>query len=367
MTSKTFKCIIAKHFTSKLVIQDVVKKMGVRLKDIAQRVGKSVTTVSRALNDYDDVGVETKAEIVRVADEMGYSPNTLAQRLQKRRSDTIGLIIPTPPERFADPFFTELLAAVGDKASERGYDMLVSTQPPGEQELMTYRKMLEGRLVDGFIVARTHRQDARIEYLAMQGFPFVVFGSVEGDIEFPFIDVDGEHGMRLIAGHLYESGCRNVACIAPHSDFSFASCRMEGLQDGLAERGLQLKEENIRTGDLSQSSGYEHARDFLNKTDSPDAIASCNDLMAFGAIHAAQELGLVVGKDVCITGFDDVPTAEHAHPPLTTVHQPVREVGGMVCEMLVKLISGEKLVREHILLQPTLVVRQSCGEILNRN
>lgn len=341
--------------------------MGVRLKDIAQRVGKSVTTVSRALNDYDDVGVDTKAEIIRVAEEMGYSPNTYAQRLQKRRSDTIGLIIPTPPERFADPFFTELLAAVGDKASELGYDMLVSPQPPGDQELMTYRKMLEGRLVDGFIVARTRRQDTRIEYLARQGFPFVVFGSVEGDSEFPFIDVDGEHGMRLIADHLYESGCRNVACIAPHPQFMFASCRMQGLQDGLAERGLQLKEENIRTGDLSQKSGYDNARDLLNKTDSPDAIASCNDLMAFGAIHAAQELGLTVGKDVCITGFDDVPTAEHSHPPLTTVHQPVREIGGLICEMLVERICGESLEKEHIILKPSLVVRHSCGEILNQN
>jgi LacI family transcriptional regulator len=341
--------------------------MGVRLKDIAQRVGKSVTTVSRALNDYDDVSDETKAEITRLAEEMGYSPNTLAQRLQKRSSDTIGLIIPTSPARFEDPFFSELLAAVGDKASKLGYDLLVSTQPPGNQELLAYRKMLEGRQVDGFIVARTRRQDVRIEYLLAQEFPFVVFGCVEGEIDFPYVDVDGEYGMRLIADYLFESGCRSIACIAPDPQFSFALCRLKGLQDGLARHDLHIHAGDIKTGDLTQHSGYKNGRDLLSQPRPPDAIASCNDLMAFGAMRAAQELGLIVGKDVCVTGFDDVPMAEHSHPPLTTVHQPVHKIGGLICEMLIKRMSGEELEQEQIVLRPSLVIRQSCAVNFGKN
>ena len=112
--------------------------MPVTLKEIASRVGKSITTVSRALHDYDDVSSETKEEVWRVAREIGYQPNTLAQRLQKQSSDTIGLIIPTFGPRFSDPFFSEVLAGIGNKANTLGYDLLVSTHSPGAQELEAY-------------------------------------------------------------------------------------------------------------------------------------------------------------------------------------------------------------------------------------
>jgi len=341
--------------------------MSVTLKDIALQVGKSVTTVSRALNGYDDVGVDTKAEIIRIAKEMGYRPNTLAQRLQKRRTDTIGLIIPTSPGRAEDPFFTELLTSIGNKASLLGYDLLVSTQPPGDPELSAYRRMLEGRQVDGFILARTRLQDERIEYLSKQNFPFVVFGRVEERNNFPFVDVDGEYGMRLIADHLFKAGCRNIACIAVNPQYAFALCRKKGLQDRLADLGLILREENIKIGDLSQRSGYEKAKELLSQPNPPDAIAACNDLMALGVLRAVQEAGLVVGKDVCVTGFDDIPMAEHSHPPLTTIHQPINIVGALICEMLVHSIRDEKMAQVHVVLEPSLVGRQSCGEMHTRN
>ncbi len=115
-------------------------------------------------------------------------------------------------------------------------------------------------------------------------------------------------------------------------------------------------------GDLTQRSGYEKASELLDRSDRPNAIAACNDLMAFGAMRAAQERGLAIGRDIAITGFDDIPLAENTHPPLTTVHQPIYKIGGMVCEMLIKLILSQPLQEEHIILQPNLVIRQSCGE-----
>ena len=335
--------------------------MPVTLKDIAQRVGKSVTTVSRALHDYDDVSPETKAMVTRVAKEMEYSPNTLAQRLQKRRSDTIGLIIPASGTRHSDPFFSELLAGISNTAHDMGYDLLVDTKPPGEQELNAYRKMLEGRRVDGYIVARTRRHDPRINYLLNGDIPFVAFGCTEGDNPFPYVDEDGAHGMRLVAEHLVSLGHRRIACIAPDPELSFAACRVHGLRQGLSEHGIRLSEAYVKNGDLSQQSGYDQARELLNMSEPPTAIAACNDLMAFGAIRAAQERGLIVGQNIAITGFDDIPMAEHSHPPLTTVHQPVYKIGGMVCEMLIKVICEEALEQKHIILKPLLVIRQSCG------
>lgn len=335
--------------------------MAVTIKDIAERVGKSVTTVSRALHGYDDVSPETKALVKRVADEMGYTPNILAQRLQKQSTETIGVILPTFGPRFSDPFFSEFLAGVGNKASEIGYDMLVSTRAPGEEEMQAYRRIVQGRRVDGLIVLRTRRIDNRILYLCEKKFPFIAFGRTEDGCDFPYVDEDGEFGMQLIAEHLIKLGHKRIACIAPSPDLMFAHHRLKGFSTGLEKHGFQLAEDCIRIGDLTQNGGYKQARKLLDLSTPPTAIAACNDLMALGAISAAQDLGLNVGREIAITGFDDIPMAEHSHPSLTTVHQPVYKIGAMVCEMLIKRILGNCLDQDHIILKPSLRIRQSCG------
>lgn len=335
--------------------------MPATLKEIARRTGKSITTVSRALAGYDDVSPETKALVRRVAEELGYTPNLLARRLQKRRSDTIGLILPTFGPRFSDPFFSEFLAGVGNMAAEHGYDLLVSTQPPGDRELAVYRQKVQSRQVDGFVLVRTRRQDARIRYLCEIGFPFVAFGRTECELDFPFVDVDGIQGMRLIAEHLIGLGHRRIACLAPPPDLLFAEHRLIGLRQALADHGLELPESLIVLGDLTQKSGYQATMRLLDGPQPPTAIAACNDLMALGAMSAIQERGLVVGRDVAVTGFDDIPMAEHSHPPLTTVHQPIYQIGKTVCEMLIRLLQGQEVAPRQVILAPRLMVRQSCG------
>jgi DNA-binding LacI/PurR family transcriptional regulator len=331
----------------------------VTLKDIARETGKSITTVSRALNDYGDVSVETKALVLRVAEELGYTPNTLAQRLQKQRTDTIGLIIPTFGPRFSDPYFSEILAGIGNRAAQFGYDLLVSTHAPGEDELVAYRGAIYSRRVDGFILVRTRRKDARVECLQEANFPFVAFGRSEGELDFPFVDEDGTYGMKLVAMHLASQGHKRIACIAPPPELMFAHYRLKGFKDGLLEAGLPVDDALILVGDLTQRGGYEQVSKLLDLPSPPTAIAACNDLMAFGAMSAAQDRGLLAGRDIAITGFDDIPMAEYAYPPLTTVHQPIYQIGGMVCEMLIRLIQNEPLDEKSVLLKPELVVRQS--------
>lgn len=335
--------------------------MAVTIKDIAERTGKSITTVSRALAGYDDVAPETKALVRQVADELGYEPNLLAQRLQKRRTDTIGLILPTFGPRFSDPFFSEFLAGVGNRAARSGYDLLVSTQAPGPQEIEAYRRKVQGRQVDGFIVLRTRCQDARIDYLRRAGVPFVVFGRTEGVLDYPFVDEDGALGMRLMADHLARLGYRRIACIAPPDELMFARFRLQGLREGLADHGIILEEDRILRSDLTQRGGFAAAQSLLAEAALPDAIAACNDLMALGAMSAAQERGLQVGQDVAITGFDDIPMAEHSHPPLTTLHQPIYEIAVTLTEMLLAIIAGRTPQQSQIILKPRLVIRRSCG------
>jgi len=333
--------------------------MAVTLKDIATHVGKSVTTVSRALAGYDDVSPATREHVRQVALELGYEPNITARQLQKQRTDTLALILPTYGPRFSDPFFSEFLTGVGNEAARQGFDLLVSTQAPGEVEKNAYLRSIRSRRVDGFIIVRTRRQDARIDMLREHNYPFAAFGRIEDGNGFPLVDEDSETGMQLVVEHLIERGHTRLACIAAPSDLMLAHYRLKGFVNALDVYGLPVDNALVVEGDLTQRSGREAAGQLLDMLQPPTAIAACNDLMALGAMSAAQERGLIVGKDVSITGFDDIPLAEHAHPPLTTIHQPIYRIGSMVCQMLVKVVKGEQIAEQQVVLQPSLVVRQS--------
>lgn len=334
----------------------------VTLKDIATKLGLSITTVSRALAGYGDVAQSTRQRVLQAAAEMGYVPDATARRLRKGRTDTIGFVIPTSGPRFSDPYFSELLAGIGNEAGRHNYDLLVSTRAPDTpEEEAVYRRMAEGRLVDGLLVVRTRVKDRRIAHLSRIGHPFVVFGRSDLDVDFPYVDEDGFRGLELVTNHILNLGHQRVACITPPENLMFGVYRRAGLEATLLRGGLNLKPEYRIRSDLTQRGGFRAMNQLLDLALPPTAVIACNDLMALGAISAAQTRGLVVGRDVAVTGFDDIPLAEHSHPPLTTIRQPIYDIGRQVCNMLIRMIRGEELIERHVLLQPELVVRESCG------
>lgn len=333
--------------------------MAVTLQDIADRLGVSVSTVSRALAGYSDIAAATRARVLQAAEEMGYRPNISARRLQQQRTETIGFVIPTFGPRFSDPFFSELLAGIGNEAAEQEYDLLVSTRAPGPEELKTYKRMVMEQRVDGMLVVRTHQQDSRIAYLLSEDFPFVAFGRSGGEDGFPYLDVDGEQGLREITQHLIDGGHRRIAYISAPTSLMFSSHRLAGYEKALAANGVDFDPSLMIEGELTERSGYAAGMQLLSENPRPSAIIACNDLMAFGAISAARELGLRVGRDLAVTGFDDVPLAAHAHPPLTTVRQPIYEIGRRTCRMLIRLLEHKRLEDRHVLLEPQLVIRAS--------
>jgi LacI family transcriptional regulator len=336
----------------------------VTLRDLAEELGLSITTVSRALAGYSDVAASTRQRVRQAAQEMGYVPDVTAQRLQKGRTDTIGFVIPTSGPRFSDPYFSELLAGIGNEAARHNFDLLVSTRSPDTpEEEATYRRLIEGRLVDGLLVVRTRVKDRRLAYLARIDFPFVAFGRSDLDVEFPYVDEDGYRGFELVTQHLIDLGHRRLACIAAPENLMFGAYRRAGLDAVLQHHGLSMPPDYIIAGDMTQQGGFAAMNQLLDLSPPPTAVIACNDLMALGAISAAQKRGLVVGHDVAITGFDDIPPAEHAHPALTTLRQPIYDIGRQVCSMLIQLIQGEVLAERHVLLQPRLIVRESTGPV----
>lgn len=337
--------------------------MAVTLKDIAKELGISVTTVSRALAGYSDVAPATRDRVRAAAAELGYFPNITAQRLRKQRTDTLGFIMPTFGPRFSDPFFSEFIAGVGTEAAEHEYDLLVSTHAPeSEGELNAYRRAARGGWVDGLIVVRTRQDDSRLAVLCEKKFPFVAFGRSDCDLDFPYVDEDSEAGTRLLVQHFVDLGHKQIGFIAPPSGLMFGHYRLRGYYQTMADNGLDVCPDWVVVGDMTQHGGADVVEHLLNLTPRPTAIICGNDLMAIGAADRLQQIGLQAGKDMAVGGFDDIPLAAYVNPPLTTLHQPIYEIGRRTCGMLINVLNDNNLDERRVVLTPSLVIRSSSGQ-----
>jgi LacI family transcriptional regulator len=337
--------------------------MPIKLKDVARKSGYSITTVSRALAGYSDVNEETRKHIHETAANMGYQPNLVARQLRSQRTHTIGLIIPAYDQSFSNDFFSRLLVGIGDAAARARYDLLISAQAPGEEEMAAYRRMVGGNRVDGVILARTRRNDPRIAYLLEKKIPFAVSGRSAPDerSNFNYIDVDSRTGIRDVVEHFVSLGHQHIGLILPPDEMAFTDYRHNGYREGLHAHGIPYRHDYVTTGDLLRGGGEIAANNLLSDNPQLTAIVACNDLMAFGAMTAVEKRGLKVGMDIAIAGFDDIPAAEYAQPPLTTVHQPIYEIGLKLVDILLPHLRGETAEVSAEILPYTLMVRASSG------
>lgn len=333
-------------------------KFDVTLKDIAEAVGKSVAAVSRALNNYDDISEETREQVKRVAREMGYTPNLMAQRLQKRTTDTLGFILPVLSPRDADPFFSELLAGIASGAAEYGFDLLVFTCIPGPDEKQAYQRLINGR-VDGMVVARLRRQDTRLELLLKKRSPFVVVGNTNLPNDILSVADDATEGARLVVEHLIDQGHERIALINTPLDLIFSADFSAGFRDAMTKAGLPINEDFLEHSDFTQKDGYRAAQILLSKPEVPTAIVAADDMIALGAMAAAQDQGFEIGHDLVVTGYGDALLAEYSQPPLTTVHRPTYTLGQQAARMLITRLRGEALENEYLVIKPSLIIRQS--------
>lgn len=336
--------------------------MAVTIRDVAKQLNLSITTVSRALDGYDDVAEETRALVVRTAQEMGYEPNRAARQLRRKRADTIGYILPASRPRFADPFYSEFIAGLGDEAARHDFDLLVAAAPPDQPaERQLYQRWANGRKVDGFVLNRMRLYDWRVQFL---GECQVLFVSLERSLD-PFeqtcVIVDGQKGFMLLVQHLIGLGHRRIAYIGGSPDLKLQMDRSAGYRMAMSEGNLVLDEALMIESDLSRDGGYQAALALLRGSQPPTAIACVNDLTAIGALHAAHELGFRPGEQLAIAGFDGIGESAHSEPPLTTVNQPVYEIARMLAQLLIEWVEGNPPTMREIHIEPELLVRASTA------
>lgn len=334
--------------------------MTITIRDVAKRLNLSTTTVSRALDGYGDVAEETRQLIVKTADEMGYVPNQAARQLRRRRSDTIGYILPTDTPRFSDPFFAEFIAGLGDDASAHGFDLLVSTAPPGSQaEQQAYERWVHGRKVDGIVLNHMYLRDWRVQYLAQVKFPFVTLERSLDPYDYPSVEVNGRLWFKALIDHLVSLGHQRIAYIGASPDLKIQADRLDGYRDGLKSHGLISDGALVVEGDLTSEGGFSAGRYLLTLPNPPTAIACVDDMTAIGVLHAAREMGWTVGQNLAVAGFDGIEGFEHTQPPLTTINQPVYQIARRLVQMLAAQITGKPLEEKHLQIEPLLEIRQS--------
>ncbi len=336
--------------------------MTVTIRDVAKQLNLSITTVSRALDDYDDVAHGTRTRVRSTARKMGYVPSRAARNLRRQRADIIGYVIPASGARFTDPFFSEFIAGLGDQAVSHNFDLLVSTATPDTTpEKKIYTRWVQSRLVDGVILSRMRLDDWRAKHLKKNNFPFVVHGRTQGKADYPFLEIDSRTGFALMVKHLVERGHTRIAYIGAPAKFTLQRDRYAGYCDGLSAANILFDATLISEGDLTRAGGFQAAQLLLDLQNPLTAIIGANDLTADGVLRAARERGIVVGRELAVAGYDGTELSEHTQPPLTTLKQPVYETARNLATMLIAIIQGDPLPDRQIILQPELIVRESTG------
>jgi LacI family transcriptional regulator len=332
------------------------------IRDVAKRLNLSITTVSRAIDGYDDVAEETRQLVIRTALEMGYVPNRAARQLRRQRTDTIGYILPADKPQFADAFFAEFIAGLGDEAAVRNYDLLVSAAPPASPaEKALYQRWVQGGKVGGMVVNRIFLEDWRLKFLAEQKIPHVSLERSLSQIDFVGIEADSHSGFLNLISHLVSQGHNRIAYIGGNPELKIDYDRYGGYQAGLQQAKIKPVPSLVERADLTPEGGFQAAKRLLALASPPTAIVCVNDLTGIGAMHAAHEQGLKVGSDIAIAGFDGIADSAHTQPPLTTLDQPVYAIARQLVTMLLALINDEPLEQRQVIIQPTLLLRASTG------
>ena len=341
--------------------------------ELAQSLGISTSTVSRALNGYSDVSVKTRQRVEAAAKAIGYQPHPVAHRLATGRTGAIALVSSVRAGNFLDATFAALVAGAAEALRPHHYFALSVVLPTGEDELPELSRFLDGRLVDGILLARTRTNDPRVALLQQRGVPFVTHGRTQVNAPHAWVDTDNERAFLLATERLIGLGHKNIAFINGHPHMTFAALREQGFRNAISAHGLNPAHCPVRHGEISAASGEQIATELIANhsistgTCGPiTAILCATDAIALGAMAAIRRAGLTVGRDVSVIGYGNTEAGLYADPPLTTIDHAVVDNGRHLADLLMRQIAGETTPHLSRLEPVHLIARQSDGPILSR-
>jgi LacI family transcriptional regulator len=328
------------------------------MRDVAERAGVSVTSVSHVINQTRLVSDDLRERVLTAMNELGYQPNALARSLRRKETYTIGVIMTNS----ADPFFAEVTRGVEDACFEQGYNIILCNSDSDLDKELFYTNELIKKRVDGILfLAAGGKSTQHIRTMQEQKTPLVVVDRYIPDLAVDTVLIDNARGGWLATHHLIELGHRRIGCITGPSDLTLSAERVTGYRRALQEADIRVDESLIVKGNFQYETGYQAAQQFLAQPTPPTAIFACNDLMAIGVINAAVKQGWQVPDRLSVVGFDDIRMAAYINPMLTTVAQPKYEMGSIATTMLLERIHQQEMAPRQKLLDTHLVVRESTA------
>ncbi len=333
-----------------------IKKPTIR--DVAAAAGVSYQTVSRVINERPDVADATRRRVLAVIEQLSYQPSAVARGLASHKTRTLGLIT----QDFSDYFFTQVIVGAEAEARRHGYHFILGSTERDPDDEPEYLRLLTEREVDGILFARpsTEGDPQHVRWLIERNTPLVTTSySIPGE-QLMVVDVDNVDGGRQAAECLIEAGHTQIGMITGPVGWKSAHDRGYGCSMALQAAGLACDPARIEHGDWSYESGYWAMRRLLEREARLTALFAHNDRMAIGAMRALREAGMDIPDDVALVGYDDIPPASYSYPPLTTVHQPMQEVGKLAVQLLLHMIEDPDIERVETLLKPYLVRRATA-------
>jgi len=331
------------------------------IKDIAEQSGVSLSTVSLVLNDNPRISQSTRERVLKTIERLGYQPNRMARALAWRHTRTLAVLVPQLRHAFADVYFGEIVSGIYDRASRLGYKILLEVARNEFIESKDYLQLYDQKFIDGIMFIGANSRHRFIAELADGTRPFMLVNNYSKEFDLNYVVSNYRYGGWQAAKHLVRLGHRRIGFISGGvAEIQTSQDILESFKEVLDESGIAYDPKLIVDGWLTEEGGMKAAEELLRQNSDVTAIFALNDKMALGAMKKMNELGLRVPQDVAVVGFDDIPQASFAIPGLTTIHQPLYEIGKLACERMVELIHG-KVNRVQEVIPIYLTIRESCG------
>ncbi len=330
--------------------------MNPTIKDVAELAEVHPSTVSRVINGNPRISEKTKNRVLLIIKKLGYTPNAIARGLKTKRTHTLGMLIPD----ITNPFFAEIARGVEDAANKNSFNVILCNTDDKLKKERTYLDILKEKRVDGLILGTAHTKDDSILKLEKNNFPYILVSRNIEELDKNCIIIDDVVGGIMATEYLIRLGHRRIAHITGPLKVRAAIDRVDGYKNALKKYHIEYKEELIEEGDFRIKSGYQAMKKFLDLPEPPTAIFAANDLLALGAMQAIQKMKFHIPEDFSIIGFDDIRVSSFVYPPLTTIRQPMLEMGILAVKMLLKIIEEGEFNQRRIILQPKLIIRESC-------
>ncbi|QTA37444.1 LacI family DNA-binding transcriptional regulator [Thermosipho ferrireducens] len=321
----------------------------VSIKDVAREAGVSISTVSRVLNNSAPVSDDLKEKVENAIKKLDYMPSNIAKSLRKGKTGTIGFIIPD----ITNPFFANIVRGAEDYLRQRDYTLILCNSDQDEKQEVKLLETLISKHIDGLLFTGTGNFNPVLAEKIERGFNVVFLDRIIQGISASYVIVNNSKGMYELLDYLTVTGHKEFVFINGNKETFSAKIRYETFKKVMGEK--KLKFTHFYTN-FSYEAGYNFGKKMKKM---PDAIVCGNDLIAYGVIDALEDRGFKIPEDVSVTGFDDIPFSKHYKPPLTTVRQPMYEMGMKAAELLVKIIEEKQINTEGIILEPQLVIRGS--------